>query len=356
MGTGESGGIEWCDGSEPAGLLRGHMELVGKKSRKNGWCLPIKYCWENEQMKKQYIYVILLMIGLAFFWHCSGTITDNDEDSPINPGIGASPWYTTPHWSPDNEWIAFSWHKDVLIDSICLVRPDGSDRKSIAVGSLPCFSPSGNEIALVIGVQIFVFNIAKQSYRQLTFEEENFYPRWSPDGKRIVYDSNLILPKKGNVIWLMDPDGSNKKDISIHEVGEWRFPRWTPDYKIVYSWALGDWNLFLMDSTGQNHKRLTDKWVNIFPDVSPDGSSIVWEVVIRELNEHSIWIMDIDGNNKRKLTIGMNPCFSPSGREIAFVDPPFYPVPDGCDNNDPKYRGRLCIYELDTGNEYQILP
>jgi serine/threonine protein kinase len=56
----------------------------------------------------------------------------------------------------------------------------------------PRLSPDGGRIAVEIGPQIWIYDLARDALTRLTFEEgsvsEN--PIWSPDGKRILFDSS----------------------------------------------------------------------------------------------------------------------------------------------------------------------
>ena len=47
--------------------------------------------------------------------------------------------------------------------------------------------------------------------RKLTSEGNNFRPRWSPDGKTVAFHSTR---KDGSQIWLMNPDGSNQRQLT----------------------------------------------------------------------------------------------------------------------------------------------
>ena len=112
--------------------------------------------------------------------------------------------------------------------------------------------------------------------------------------------------------------------------------------KIVFtSLRDGDLDIYTMDKSGKNIKRLTTELgYDGGPFFSPDGKRIVYrsyhpktpEEIKRykdrlsknliEPNNFEIWIMDVDGSNKRKVTdlkvASFAPYFHPSGKKIIF--------------------------------------
>jgi TolB protein len=78
-----------------------------------------------------------------------------------------------------------------------------------------------------------------------------------------------------------------------------------------------------MNADGTNAVRLTtnDKWLDVFPDWSPDGTRIVFSST-RLGGVMQIFVMNADGSDQRPLTTaGPNwyPRWSPDGRKISFM-------------------------------------
>ena len=180
-----------------------------------------------------------------------------------------------PSWSPDNQWIAFYSDRDGDSE-IYLIRPDGSD------------------------------------LRQLTFNDhEDEYPTWAPNASQIAYQSGSNCPTEDCRIYILSLDGQDP-ELYLDYLSFW--PSWSPngqyfgasivtkdDNAKIHTWDMTSKEEKIVDadsSTGQN-------W-------SPDSSQMAY--VKWESNGPQIWIMNSDGSNHRRLTSnGYNtrPVFSP---------------------------------------------
>lgn len=130
-------------------------------------------------------------------------------------------------------------------------------------------------------------------------------PWLSPDGKKIVWRAwypetdeekalwldcmkrNYIVPVPLD-LWVMDADGSNKKRILHNDATNWA-PSWHPDgRRIVFSSNMDDWHddikkyghnfeLYIINLDGTGLERLTFNNVfDSFPMFSPDGRKLVF--------------------------------------------------------------------------------
>lgn len=99
--------------------------------------------------------------------------------------------------------------------------------------------------------------------------------------------------------------------------------------KIAYeSYVNGNWDIFTMNADGTDRVNLThspDRNEH-FPQISPDGKKIAFSIDKGEGREavRSLWIMDVDGKNEKKLADGARePFWSPDGKTIGFLPQEF---------------------------------
>lgn len=176
-------------------------------------------------------------------------------------------------WSPDSQYIAFSSNRAGPWQ-VFIARADGSGTQQITndgVGRLgPVWSPDYQLMAYAgkdgDNWDIYVMpapgpdgsGARPDQARRLTFAEGNdLAPIFSPDGKRIVFESN----RDGNSeIYVMNVDGSNQRNLSNSPSTNDQGPVWSPDGKqiLFYSGRAGNWDLFLVSSDGRNLVNLTN--------------------------------------------------------------------------------------------------
>ena len=101
-------------------------------------------------------------------------------------------------------------------------------------------------------------------------------------------------------------------------------------FRIAYEcYTNGNWELCVMNADGSQPVNLTQtpKEHEHYPQVSPDGTKICFSVDEGEDRDavRSLWVMDIDGKNRRKLADrAREPFWSPDSKRIGFL-PQEYP-------------------------------
>jgi TolB protein len=109
---------------------------------------------------------------------------------------------------------------------------------------------------------------------------------WSPDGKKIAFTSRASSCASNQAcqasaeIWIMDADGSNRKQLTSNDEEE-RSPDWSPDgKKILYMckpFAGKPFELCVMNVDGTGREVLASNTVpDLSPTWSPDGKRITF--------------------------------------------------------------------------------
>jgi Tol biopolymer transport system component len=152
-------------------------------------------------------------------------------------------------------------------------------------------------------------------------------PDWSPDGTRIVYESNQTGDYR---IWLMNADGSGQRRLTNDPGFMDLVPAWSPDGRhIVFSRCTEQpggtgCDLEVMTATGAGVRRLAGgHWTWVRAEYSPDGRHIV-AGSDRGGFLGALWVMRSNGTGLHRITEpslqASWPDWSPDGRRILFTD------------------------------------
>lgn len=196
-----------------------------------------------------------------------------------------------PAMSPDGSRIA--WEREIATPSgdvtaveIWTMAADGTgSRVAVSNGSFnrsPNWGLSG-EIVFASRIsgsdQIYLLPAGSTDAARLTTGgAADQYPRFSPSGERIVFQSNRALDFD---IYVMNADGGNVVNLT-GLFGDDRFPTWTPDgTRIVwtrFASAANGFDLYSMSAAGGDIVPIVATVFNeLAPSVSPDGNSIVYQ-------------------------------------------------------------------------------
>lgn len=185
------------------------------------------------------------------------------------------------------------------------------------------WSPGGNLIAFAADFDgagdIYIAHINGSGVRRLTFDAAmDSYPRFSPDGRTIVFLSRRHAEFSMHFVTLKD--GGEEDFLGAQGNLE---PAFSPDgRRVVFrSFSPGNAEIMIANANGSALKRLTDNQVEDgFPSFSRDGNSIFFHRTIGGHNQ--IMMMDLATGGETQLTAGdfnsWHAHQSPDGRSIVY--------------------------------------
>jgi len=226
----------------------------------------------------------------------TGVIPTTMEQSiySISPEPGGTPRKLTkrsangdtagPVWGPDSGEIAYWANKGGKSGLEVMAT---KDRSSVELDlGTPIYSatfdwcPANGLIVFDSGTKtetdIFIETVRSKSPARLAGGKgENYGPRFSKEGDKVVFTSN----RDGNYeIYSVNVDGTNLKRLTENQQID-SFPSWSPDSKTILfeSNRTGKKKLYLMDANGSNQRQITFGDSNdTFGSWSPDGLRIAF--------------------------------------------------------------------------------
>jgi Tol biopolymer transport system component len=94
------------------------------------------------------------------------------------------------------------------------------------------------------------------------------YPRWSPDGSKIVYFESRTGDQDPQHVWVVNADGSGKVQLTAGASGEYRsdWPNWSQDgrqiafsHTVFYTGGVGREAIYVMNADGSGVRNVTSE-------------------------------------------------------------------------------------------------
>ena len=169
----------------------------------------------------------------------------------------------------------------------------------------PRWSPDGKRIVFVSdrnsNCEIYVMNADGTGIRNISWSpQHNLSPCWSPDGKQVAF----IRGENGRFdLWVSDDQGIRQRKI-LSLSGDIREPDWSVSGRIVFSTQLDSGAYAVMsvkpDGSGLKKYFETPVWSG-HPAWSPSGKQIAYSSV--RSGNADIWIFDLETGRHRNVTV-----------------------------------------------------
>jgi Tol biopolymer transport system component len=217
-----------------------------------------------------------------------------------------------PVWSPSKDRVAFTLETDEGADLMMLDVASGEVSQQMAgQGELADWGPRGERLLITQGTEgggrglVMVGVTSGERQWVDTGSEDDAYARWSRDGGAITYES----ARHGSPeIYLTDLETGESIRLTENDLlDEW--PSLSHDGSRI-AWASGteeDKNLWVMNSDGSDKRQLSEGILfgDAFPEWSPDGARIL--MTAREGDQFVLKLVDVASGEMTDLGEGSAP-------------------------------------------------
>lgn len=194
----------------------------------------------------------------------------------------------------------------------------------------PELSPDGKRVAVTKGplaptADIWIKQLDKGPVTRLTLEGRSYYPDWTPDGQSVTFSGNTSGTYK---LWTRRADGSAQAVSQLQQKWDLYEPRWSRD---------GKWLVFVTERQKSDFDDImgirpgTDtvpvalvstKFEEGAPAISPDGRWLAY--TSNESGAYEVFVVPFPNTGATKWAVsshgGTEARWSHSGRELFYRD------------------------------------
>lgn len=214
-------------------------------------------------------------------------------------------------------------------DEICIINADGTDQRQLTDSyrsSNATLSPDGKKIVYVMdngkNSEVYEMDLASRKTTQLTDLKKSVgSPEISPDDQSIIFHYH-----SGNnnfQLWIMNRDGSDLQKFFDESGKDAHDPTWSPNgNQILFAMGKGENNqLYIIELNGKDPKLINDS-------IDTRGRSDWSSKDLISFDQggtfmHDVYLMNTDGTDLRQVsqsgTNAQGASLSPDGNWIAFT-------------------------------------
>ena len=196
--------------------------------------------------------------------------------------------------------------------------------------STPSLSPDGRQIALVAtlasgSLDVWVYDISRNTMTRLTVEGDNLFPSWTPDGKRVTF-ATITRGGVRNLFWR--PADLSAPAERLTTSADWQMaPTWSPDgehlaivvYKPGGSQTNRDIEVVSIEGDRKAQPFVEGPFRETHPTFSPNGRWLAY--ASNQSGRAEVYVQAYPGPggvHQISTEEAWAPAWSPNGRELFY--------------------------------------
>jgi TolB protein len=243
------------------------------------------------------------------------------DGSNSRPATNSDVIKAFPEWTPNGDGVLYTTYLRGGIQDLYLTSRGPKRAGRILRDTLPgapkyrgVFRPDGQEIAVVASIDgaADLFRVGRNG-RDIVRLTNNapvidISPSWSPDSSQIAFASDRTGSPQ---IYVMDSDGQNTRRLT-YQSSYSSAPAWSPDGRwIAYGVRTeGQFDLYLTDPSGEvTIPLVVHRGNDQTPSWSPDGRKIVFSSDRR--GRADLYVIDVNSGRLRRVTSNVKDNIAP---------------------------------------------
>jgi Tol biopolymer transport system component len=170
---------------------------------------------------------------------------------------------------------------------------------------------------------VLIYDFTREAFTRLTFEGDSHAPLWTPDGKRVIFNSNKA--GRRSLFWTPADGSGSEEQLTRSEYNQIPYSV-SPDGKFVAfdeDHPTTRRDIWLLPLEGERKPRsfLQSPFNETFPAVSPDSRFLAYQS--DESGRYEIYMRPLTDPGSAKLQIstdgGAQPMWNANGRELFYL-------------------------------------